>query len=89
VDEVKEMKKIDNELLGDNSHLESVVDSQEFFNKKKKRNFDKGIQEMIIPIFNVIQLLKLMTLCCEGKSQTAEQRAKDSVLSFKVAQSII
>jgi hypothetical protein len=44
---------------------------------------------MIIPIFNVIQLLKLMTLCCEGKSPTAEQRAKDSVLSFMVAQSII
>ena len=44
---------------------------------------------MIIPIFNVIQLLKLMTLCCEGKSPVAEQRAKESVLSFKVAESIL
>jgi hypothetical protein len=44
---------------------------------------------MIILTFHVIQLLKLMILSCAGKSPTAEHRAKDSVLSFKVAKSII
>ena len=44
---------------------------------------------MITPIFNVIQLLRLITLCCEGKSDVAEKKAKESVLSFKVAANII
>ena len=33
--------------------------------------------------------MQLITLCCEGKSEVAEKRAKESVLSFKVSANII
>lgn len=44
---------------------------------------------MSIPIFNVIQLLQLVTLCCSGKSDFAEKKCKESILNFKVAVNII
>lgn len=44
---------------------------------------------MSVPIFNVIQLLQLMTLCCSGKSDFAEKKCKESVLNFRVAVNII
>jgi hypothetical protein len=56
---------------------------------QKKRKASQGKQKMITQIFNVIQLLQLVTLCCEGKSEVAEKRAKESVLSFKVSANII
>ena len=43
---------------------------------------------MSISIFNVIQLLKLISLCCEGKSDYAEIKCKE-VLNFKNAANII
>lgn len=47
------------------------------------------IQNMIPAIFNLIQLLKLITLCCDGKSDFAEAKCKESILDFKVAANII
>ena len=44
---------------------------------------------MSVPIFNVIQLLQLVTLCCSGKSDFAEKKCKESILNFKVAVNII
>jgi hypothetical protein len=34
-------------------------------------------------------LLKLVTLCCDGKSDFAEEKCKESILNFKVAANII
>ena len=44
---------------------------------------------MSVPIFNVIQLLQLVTLSCTGKSDFAEKKCKESILNFKVAVNII
>ena len=33
--------------------------------------------------------MKLITLCCDGKSDYAEQKCKESILDFKVAANII
>lgn len=44
---------------------------------------------MSIAIFNVIQLLQLVTLCCHGKSDLAEKKCKESILNFRVAVNII
>jgi len=44
---------------------------------------------MSVPIFNVIQLLQLMTLCCSGKSDFAEKKCKEMILNFRVAVNII
>lgn len=44
---------------------------------------------MVISIYNVIQLLKLVTLCCDGKSDFSEMKCKESILNFKVAANII
>jgi len=48
-----------------------------------------GAQEMNIQIFNIIQLMKLVTLCCEGKSEIAERYSKQFILSFQVCGNII
>ena len=40
-------------------------------------------------IFNVIQLLQLVTLCCQGKSDLAEMKCKEYILDFKNAVRII
>jgi hypothetical protein len=55
----------------------------------KKQKVPIGKQKMMTPIFNVISLLQLITLCCEGKSEIAEKKAKESVLSFKNSEKII
>ena len=44
---------------------------------------------MNISIFNVIELLKLVTLCCEGKSEIAERYSKQYILSFPVSGNMI
>lgn len=46
-------------------------------------------QRLLPEIFNLIQLLKLITLCCDGKSDFAEAKCKESILDFKVAANII
>lgn len=48
-----------------------------------------GTHTMVVPIYNVIQLLQLVTLCCDGKSDFAEMKCKESILNFKIAASII
>ena len=48
-----------------------------------------GTQIMSIPIFNVIQLLKLVTICCAGKADFSEAKCKESILNFKAAANMI
>ena len=40
-------------------------------------------------IYNVIQLLQLVTLCCDGKSDFAEEKCKELILNFKIASRMI
>jgi len=40
-------------------------------------------------IFNVIQELKLIRLCCEGASEAAEFKVREHVLNWEVAQRIL
>lgn len=49
----------------------------------------QGIQIMSVQIFNVIQLLKLITLCCNGKSPVAEAKCRENILDFKNAVRLI
>ena len=35
-------------------------------------------------IFNVVQLIQLVNICCQGKSEIAEKYAKQYILSFMV-----
>lgn len=42
-----------------------------------------------LPIFNIMEFLRLVTLCCEGKSDIAETLAQESILTFKMALKII
>ena len=49
----------------------------------------EGIQIMSVQIFNVIQLLKLITLCCNGKSPVAEAKCRENILDFKNAVRLI
>lgn len=49
----------------------------------------KGFQTMNVPIFNVIQLMTLVTLCCQGKSDVAESYSKQYILTFQVCGNII
>ena len=44
---------------------------------------------MNIQIFNVIQLISLVELCCQGKSDIAEKYSKQYILSFAVCGNII
>ena len=44
---------------------------------------------MNISIFNVIQLIEVVTLCCQGKSEIAEKYTKLYILSFMVCGNMI
>ena len=38
-----------------------------------------------MPIFNVITTLDLMSICCEGKSDRAEQKCQSELLNMPTA----
>lgn len=42
-----------------------------------------------IQIFNVIQLLTQVSLCCQGKNEISEKLSQDYILSFLVSGRII
>ena len=44
---------------------------------------------MSMEVFNVIQLLQLITLCCTGKNDFAQQKCKENILNFKQAANMI
>ena len=48
-----------------------------------------GRQKINIEIFNVLQLIDLVTLCCDGKSEIAEKYSKQYILSFTVCGNMI
>ena len=48
-----------------------------------------GLVKINIQIFNMLQLIDLVTLCCEGFSEIAEQYSKQYILSFSVCGNMI
>lgn len=68
-----------------------TIDHASSFKKSinESRGDQTGTCEMVIPIFNVIQLLQLISLCCDGKSDFAEMKCKEAILNFKAAANII
>ena len=48
-----------------------------------------GKQVLNLEIFNVMQLISLVTLCCEGKSEIAENMCKQYICTFQVCGNII